>query len=310
MKLYLPLKGYEVDKFRSQIAVVLVTFDKNDSLRIALKSIRQQTLLPDEVFVVDNLKSAATKDIVLDHHAIYLEGENTYGGAGGFALGLKVALTRGFDLFWLLDDDGQASKTCLESLSQARETNQFEIVGPLSISTDNGDKTSNPIVIGIRKYDDVKMLQKRNFILNKVQFFNGVLLSKKVIETIGLPDKRLFIRGDEIDFAIRCRKTFRSALITKAIYYHPSSEKEFLGNRTSFLSANVPLDSVKRFYQFRNRGYIVRKHRQYHLALYDWIRYPLRFIVIGRFDLSGFKFWLRTWIRGFKYDLSTFDETN
>lgn len=294
---------------RVAIAAILVTFKKDELLKSALTSVNEQSLKPNIVFVVDNAQAESTKAIALAHNAIYLAGENQYGGAGGFAHGLKEAMSRGFKMFWLLDDDGRASKTCLENLFIAREKYNLEIVGPLSVSLNDDYKTANPVVLGIKKNEDVLKLQKLHMIPNKAQFFNGILFSIAVIEKIGLPDKRLFIRGDEIDFNLRCKRFFTSGLITNAIYYHPSSENEYPGKRTAILSANIPLDSVKKFYQFRNRGYIIRRHHQYQLAIYDWIRYPLRFLVLNRFDLPAFLYWSRTWLKGFRYDLSPFESS-
>jgi rhamnopyranosyl-N-acetylglucosaminyl-diphospho-decaprenol beta-1,3/1,4-galactofuranosyltransferase len=292
----------------SAIAAILVTYKKNESLKNSLNSVKAQTLCPAEVLVVDNAQSKSTHDIVISAGATYIRGDNNFGGSGGFARGITEAINKGYELFWLLDDDGMAKEDCLEVLYRVKEENDVKIVGPLSISLENSAKSSNPFIFGVKKIDSVSELQKYSLLMNKVQFFNGVLLTREVVEIVGLPDHRLFIRGDEVDFAIRCHSHFRSLLATKSLYYHPSSESEYAGARSFILSANIPNDPVKSFYQFRNRGYIVRKYRKYHLAIYDWIRYPYRFLFVDGFNLKGLNHWARVWIKGFLKNLEPYEK--
>jgi rhamnopyranosyl-N-acetylglucosaminyl-diphospho-decaprenol beta-1,3/1,4-galactofuranosyltransferase len=292
------------------IAAIIVTFKRNDCLRKSLESVVSQIRVPDGVIVVDNAESPSTKELAQEFKAVYVAGGKELGGAGGFARGISHAFEMSFSNFWLLDDDGFADSRCLEELWSARTEGKLEVVSPLSISLEDSTVTANPIVVGFRKVESVALLKKSQIILNKAQFFNGVLLSRKVVELVGLPDPRLFIRGDEVDYALRCLQRFQTGLVTSAIYHHPSSDVEFGGKRTFFFSANVPLDPVKRFYQFRNRGYLVREYHKIGLGLYDWIRYPLRFLFTERLDIKGLLNWSKTWIKGFRRDLTPYSPEN
>jgi len=87
-------------------------------------------------------------------------------------------------------------------------------------------------------------------------------------------------------------------LCTDASFTHPSSEVEYATPRSFLFSANVPLDAKKRHYQFRNRGYLVRKYFLIHYLIYDLIRYPITFLLFRKFDFLGLISWARLYMQG------------
>ena len=87
--------------------------------------------------------------------------------------------------------------------------------------------------------------------------FNGALFRTSTLDVIGVPDLRLFIRGDEVEMhrrLVRSGLPFGTAL--GAVYLHPradADDKPMLGGH---LHARDPDDPVKRYYTFRNRGFL------------------------------------------------------
>ena len=184
----------------------------------------------------------------------------------------------------------------------------YEVVSPLVISNEDSTCTANTFFFGLRKVDQVYYLKKKEVRENKVQFFNGVLLDSTVIERIGFPRADLFIRGDELDYYYRCKPLTRMALITNAELYHPSSQSEYAVNRRRLFSVSVPSDPIKRYYQLRNRGYLIRRHRLHMAFVFDLIRYPLTFLIYKKMDVDGFIEWIKLWGQGLKLDLSPHPE--
>ncbi|MBK6915082.1 MAG: hypothetical protein IPH11_15980 [Ignavibacteriales bacterium] len=63
---------------------------------------------------------------------------------------------------------------------------------------------------------------KDGVIYNWISIFNGVLISKKVIEMIGFPRKEMWIYGDEFEYLRRIKNcNLEYITIVGAIHYHP-----------------------------------------------------------------------------------------
>ena len=291
-----------------KVAAVLVAFDRDDFLKRSLEHTINQTRECDLVIVVDNANLASTKKIIQDAGAIYISGALENGSAGGFALGITYALELNYDFVWTLDDDGYPDQRCLEILLEYTSLHNLEVSSPLSLSQEDPSQTANPYLFGIRKITSVSAIQTKSIWLGKVQFYNGMLMSKRIIELIGLPKKELFLRGDEMDFYYRAKKTrLKMGLVTRALFHHPSGAPEFANSRTSILGVVVPTTEKKKYYQFRNRGYLIREYHLYLNGFYDWIRYPVFFLLYPGGNLSGFKEWRHLWVQGFRGKLTPFD---
>ena len=290
------------------IATVIVAFNRDHLLRRALKGISAQSHNSNWVIVVDNANLESTRDIASEFLCEYLIGGTDFGSAGGFELGMNYAISLGASKIWLLDDDGIPSKDCLESLLSASLEHKLEIVSPISISIDNPRKTANNFFFGVRKIDSVDWIKEKEIRLGKVQFYNGVLIDCSVIKSIGFPKKELFMRGDELDYYYRCKKQFRMALVTSADFFHPSSESEYEVNRTRLFSVNYPPDYKKRYYQYRNRGYLIREHNLIFEFFFDLVRYPITFLVYKKLNFEALCEWFQLWTMGLKKDLTAIED--
>lgn len=292
---------------KSKVAAILVAFNRDNLLVRALDCSTNQTRSADAVIVVDNANLDSTKLLVESRGAIYLSGSVDNGSAGGFAIGIDFALKHNFDYIWTLDDDGYPEKDCLKVLLNFASKNKYDVVSPLSLAQENHLQTANPYLFGVRKRVSVKYIQKKETWKNKVQFYNGMLMSMSVVQLIGLPKKELFLRGDEMDYFYRAKSAGVSmGLVTRALFYHPSGDPEFGNSRTSFLGVVTPVALNKRYYQYRNRGFLIREHKLFLNAIYDWIRYPVFFLIYPGRNLNGFLTWSELWLMGFKRNLKPF----
>lgn len=292
-----------------KIAAVIVAFNRDNLLQRSLSHAMRQSRKADLVIVVDNANLNSTRNLVESLGATYLGGAVENGSAGGFAIGIKFALDASADYIWTLDDDGYPDLNCLSSLLDFAICEDLSISSPLSLSQEDHSQTANPYLFGIKKITDANKIQRRDIWLKKVQLYNGALFSKEIIEQIGYPRKALFLRGDEMDFYYRAKAAkAKMGLITKALFYHPSGAPEFANSRNSLLGVIVPAAANKKFYQFRNRGFLIREHNLFPNAIYDWIRYPIFFLVYPGRNVQGFIQWKKLWLQGFKRDLSPFEQ--
>jgi rhamnopyranosyl-N-acetylglucosaminyl-diphospho-decaprenol beta-1,3/1,4-galactofuranosyltransferase len=292
---------------RVRVAAVLVAFNRDEFLKRALQNTYGQTRKCETVIVVDNANLASTRELVEKFGSVYLNGSLDNGSAGGFALGISFAVENNHDYVWTLDDDGYPDSKCLEELLLTTLKLNLDASSPLSISQEDHSQTANPYLFGLRKITSVEVIQKERFWKGKAQFYNGMLLSRNIISLIGLPKKELFLRGDEMDYLYRAKKTkLGMALVTKALFYHPSGIPEFANSRNSIFGVVMPVEVKKRYYQFRNRGFLIREHKLLLNGIYDWIRYPVFFLIYPGKNIAGFLEWSKLWVQGFKKDLRPF----
>ena len=117
--------------------------------------------------------------------------------------------------------------------------------------------------------------------------FNGALFRASTLEAVGVPDLRLFIRGDEVELH---RRLVRSGLpfgtCLDAVYLHPQGGDEFkpiLGGR---MHTQYPDDETKRFFTYRNRGYLLSQPGLRKLLPQEWLRFGW-FFLVSRRDPAG-----------------------
>ena len=123
--------------------------------------------------------------------------------------------------------------------------------------------------------------------------FNGALFTADCLDRVGVPDLRLFIRGDEVEVhrrLVRSGLPFGTCLTTA--YLHPQGSDEFkpiLGGR---MHTQFPDDPVKRHFTYRNRGYLLTQPGMRKLIPQEVVRFGWYFLVSRR-DPAGFREWLR-----------------
>ena len=277
---------------RPLVSILMNCYNGEKYVEKSIESVLKQTYDNFEIVFWDNNSTDQTAEIVKKFNFTYVEGSPEYGGAGGYALGMKTALRTEANYVWLLDDDGYPDLNCLEIQLEASAKNDLLVSSPLCVDELDHSKTSNPYILNFKKVTSADRVSSKQIRWGAIQLFNGALLDISTIEEIGYPDQELFIRGDELDYYYRImRSKIPNALITSARYFHPSSASEYPNSRTSLLGVVIPSDEKKKYYQFRNQGYLVRRHRLILKAMIDWFRYPIYFLIYPGRDFKGFNTW-------------------
>jgi rhamnopyranosyl-N-acetylglucosaminyl-diphospho-decaprenol beta-1,3/1,4-galactofuranosyltransferase len=279
-----------------RIVAVIVTRHRRDLLRESLAVIAAQTRPVDAVVVVDNGPDQPAEEVVRASGlpVTYLPSERNLGGAGGFALGMLHALAQGADWVWCADDDGRpADETVLATLLAAARRHGLVEVSPLVTDMADPGRLAFPLRRGLRWRRRRSDFAGLDVLPNYASLFNGALFRADALDVVGVPDYRLFFRGDETEVH---RRLVRSGLpfgtATGAAYLHPEGTTEFepiLGGR---LSAQYPASDVKRYFTYRNRGYLMAQPGMRWLLPLEWIRFSYFFLVHRR-DVRGWREWLR-----------------
>ena len=243
------------------VAVVVVTYNRAGLLLRMLGGLAASTRRPDAVIVVDNASTDHTKTVldgVLDLPLQVIRPEENLGGSGGFHLGVEAAYEQGFDRIWLMDDDVLPAPDCLEvlmgvdedCLMSVREDTSGRLVEKAAVTFD----LRNPLRIKPKTamvettYGERAAMPELHEIENVA--FEGFMVRRRVVETIGLPDQDFFIFYDDVDYALRARRAgwriwaVRDAVLVRQLEFDQQHD----------------LSGWKGYYMYRN---LFTVHRRY-----------------------------------------------
>lgn len=269
-----------------KVAGVVVTYNRKNELIKNIQAILSQIYVIDSYYIIDNHSSDNTEHFlreagILDNSIVkYVYLEENIGGSGGFYTGLKMAYDDGFDYICLMDDDGRpADEHMMERLVSAADeiyANQKMILLNSLVCSADGETLSFGLRGKISTKEQAKQhTNDKGLIEGVINPFNGTLVSKELINAIGLPNKDFFIKGDERDYYDRSLKAGAYvATVFASNYFHPilkRMECSFLG-RTISSSTEAPW---KEYYRARNYTFMYKKNGK----TWKYIRRNLRQII-------------------------------
>jgi len=243
-----------------KIAGVVVTYNRPNILKKCLESILAQTVVPNQIFVIDNSPEHGTRKMIKECFPFieYKHFPNNIGSEGGYYEGIKLAY-KNSDYIWLLDDDCTSKRNALaELIKWAAILEKESKVGAVR-SARSWDKGNDLSVIEI---EDLFAWQ-------------GIMILSETVKKIGLPIKNLFLYGGDIEYGLRIRKAGYQ------IYLVFSSKIESLDSSKK----------VKRsFWKIKTESYaqLFRIYYSYRNELWVYLKYKA-FIKILKLLLYGAK---------------------
>lgn len=208
-----------------------------------------------------------------------IETGKNLGYAGGNNVGLRFALARSFDYFWILNNDTVVEPDALHYLvERMRARPDVGLCGPTILYYHDrkriwalGGAYNKWFAEGRHlennKSFDRSRIDKYYQLERKVDYLVGasLLVSRAFLQNVGLMCEDYFLFFEELDWAIRARGRYRLALAPQAVVYHKvgaSFAKSEGGKQRRF---NLTAD----YYGTRNRLAFTQKYFPYALpALY------------------------------------------
>ena len=295
----------------ARVIAVVVTFNRLALLSRLVERRRGLGRL-DAILVIDNASTDGTGGWLETHSAragVPLRHRSlptNRGGAGGFHDGLAWALDEGADLVWLMDDDGLPDEDCLTSLLA---TPGYDFWGPLVVDQEDPDRLVFPIRLPggtrtVRSLAEVRAAASGGVIKDVVIPFNGVLVTKELVDRIGLPREEFFIWGDDVEFLWRAQESgARCATVTTARVLHPSVGElgtKMMRGRTTY---NHSPSDLKHYCMARNNLVNLRDYKGWPFALAFLVK-TVWFYTFTRPDLGRLRLSLRAMMAGVQGDFS------
>lgn len=262
----------KIDNISMTIGSVIVTYNRLEKLKMALKAYDKQTYAPKYLIVVNNNSTDGTKEYLekwkkekskFEKVVVHLK-ENT-GGSGGFYEGLKRSLNMNADFVWVADDDAYPDKNAFKIANMKYEKYALKDISAIcgqvitEGSTDiehrrYSEKTLvkvKQIPIPLDKYND-EMFELDQF------SYVGTFLSVDKMKKVGLPNKDYFIYFDDTEHSIRMSRVGKIICFPEIKIKHDTP-----------LNIN-PTISWKSYYGIRNKLYSYKKlyPLRYYMCIY------------------------------------------
>lgn len=255
--------------YKQSIAAIIVTYNRLELLKNCLYAVERQSLQPTTIIIVNNKSTDGTEAFLSlweksqsSINKIVINMKNNTGGAGGFHHGIKQAVNKNHDWFWMMDDDVIPDEIALESLLQATEQlNGMDGYYSSLAFDENRTSTVNVPQIDLRlselNYPNWAEHLQNGIVKIMETTFVSLFVSKKSILQVGLPIKEFFIWGDDTEFTLRLAKAgFQGYLIGNSTVRHlrPGIQGLDIRKETNHQRINLYI------HLYKNNMYLNRKY--------------------------------------------------
>ena len=246
-----------------QLAIVLVNFNGVSDTLKCLESLQFLGRNDCQVIVVDNGSTLdESKELASVHPWVrVIRREDNGGWAGGNNTGIRHALEHGAEHILLLNNDTIVAPSLADRLlAAAKHHPNYGILGPVICFMDEPEKVmtdgcrfNSPGAAGFFERIAVPIKPSDPPQVVPVDIVNGccMVISKRVLERIGLIDERFFLIHEEADFCLRARQAgFECGIIAEPLVWHKGSSTILRTGK-----------SLQRYYDARNLFLLLWKNQ-------------------------------------------------
>ena len=286
----------------NKVVAVVVTYNRKILLRECIQSLLNLEKDICDVLIIDNASTDNTKeyieDLVDSVRVHYHCTAKNLGGAGGFRVGMELAVLKGYSYVWIMDDDTIVHSDTLHQLMETDRLldGQYGFLSSVAYWTDgslcnmnrqrvtmNGmlDKFDNP-------YEAIIMA-------TFVSFF----IKSDVVREVGLPISEFFIWADDLEYSRRISMKYPCYVVTNSKVLHK------MGSNAKVGIEQESEDRLWRYqYLYRNEVYVFSREgiRGYIYLLLRTTLHAVRVLFKGKTaKIQKLKVLLSSFFSGFSF---------
>ncbi len=210
-----------------------------------------------------------------------------------------------------MDDDGTPPPDCLETL--LRHAADYDFLGPAVVAEHDPARLCFPIRLPgtarvVHRLDDVAAAAGGDVLEGVVIPFNGVLVSRALVDRIGTPREEFFIWGDDVEYLWRAKRAgARVGTVVSSRFTHPATDDlgtPMMAGRTTY---NHSPSDLKHYCMARNNVVNLRDYVGWHGVLAFVVK-TLWFYTLTRSDLGRLRLSLRAMWAGVRNDFGGHQE--
>ena len=246
-----------------KFAVIIVTYNRLELLKECLECIRQQKLEANSVVIIDNHSTDGTGEYlnsvpeIKDNKWILKTESQNIGGSGGFYDGMKLSMDTDSDWFLLIDDDAMIASDYLKLIAESIIRHPEILAFSGTVVTDN-----KIVVEHRRRFNKCEVVVDEKEYLNDefeydLSSFCGAVFNRRVIETVGFPERDFFLWYDDTEYSLRIMSVSKFVNVTAAVLNHKT---KILGVSSKETKKKM---NWKTYYGYRN---IIYSHLKHHMV--------------------------------------------
>lgn len=224
------------------VAAVVVSFNRLEYLKKCMHALSQQTRKIDEIIVVENGSTDGSAEFIKSNYptvTLHETGKNL-GGAGGFAWGVDLAIARGHDAAWLMDDDAEPHADALgylcSTMDKAKRRPGF--VTSLVVNDEGTASRDHALDVSNDTRAQLEAVELDAIAVSSASFV-GVLIDLKLAATQPLPYSDFFIWLDDVEYTRRLASQSWGLCVPLSKIKHPEkNNRADLGARLFYLIRN------------------------------------------------------------------------
>lgn len=233
---------------------VVVTYNRKVLLKECIEALLSLEQDVCDVLVIDNASTDNTKEYIQEYidsnQILYHCTEKNLGGAGGFRVGMELAVQKGYSYVWIMDDDTIVQKDTLHQLMEThRELDgNYGFLSSVAYWTDgtlcNMNRQRVALNTMLEEFEDgFKEIIMATF----VSFF----VKADVIREVGLPISEFFIWADDLEYSRRISMKYPCYAVPNSKVLHK------MGSNAKVGIEQEAQDRLWRYqYLYRNEVYV------------------------------------------------------
>jgi rhamnopyranosyl-N-acetylglucosaminyl-diphospho-decaprenol beta-1,3/1,4-galactofuranosyltransferase len=216
-----------------RVAAIVVSYNRRALLQECVEALLAQTWPAQAIYVVDNGSNDGSREylgsVAARHEKVRVVlSESNIGGAGGFASGIRTAFAKGYDWYWLMDDDAEPMPDALEKLMVSEDAARTDVVA-LSGSVWGIDRRVQFWHQGT--FDEKMRLNAPTPEYHKAASFKtdymsfvGACIRHDAIQRVGFPAHEYFVWNDDVEYTARLSRVGELRCVTSSHMTHKDGE--------------------------------------------------------------------------------------